>query len=184
VADIVEFFGVFHIKSLLTTFCAAPKSDISQEKSFFGLPDAFCCITSSSRIFFLTKSHLFGISKKVVNRLFDSSIFYGRGIFDTNSKVCEYSFGFVTHHTGELLLKNDRPLTPGQKKKALAAITSMLGNIKAYFPNMEAGFLLGLQIRYPELFTLAVGGGVINETHSIAACGSPVLSTEHEEGFG
>jgi hypothetical protein len=58
-------------------------------------------------------------------------------------------------------LKNDRSsLTPGQKKKALAAITSISGNIKAYFPDAEEDLLTVFNKHYPEFFPSAADKGV------------------------
>jgi hypothetical protein len=60
-------------------------------------------------------------------------------------------------------------MTPGQKKKALAATTSMFGNIKVYFPSMEEDFLDALSEHYPELHALAVAEGIIKAPASIAS---------------
>jgi hypothetical protein len=59
-------------------------------------------------------------------------------------------------------------MTPGQKKKALAAITSMLGNIKTYFPNSEEDFISALSDHYPELHALAVAERIIKVPASLA----------------
>lgn len=81
-------------------------------------------------------------------------------------------------------MKNDRPLTPGQKKKALAATTSMLGNIKTYFPNMGEDFLASLSEHYPELFTLAVESGVIKKVDStLSGKPAPLIAGEVERSI-
>lgn len=58
-------------------------------------------------------------------------------------------------------------MKPAQLKKMLAAITSVLGNIEAHFPDTKQSFVQALQTSHPELFALAVEKGVIGNADSV-----------------
>jgi hypothetical protein len=58
--------------------------------------------------------------------------------------------------------------TVREMRKALAAIISTLGNIRAHFPETELAFLVALVHDYPELHALAVAEGIIKAPTSLA----------------
>jgi hypothetical protein len=86
-----------------------------------------------------------------------------------------------THHAAlfDLAMKkrvikkpSNRPRMPliAASEKTLAALGSVVGNLRVYFPDIETGFTSALKSRYPEFFKRAVESGVVK--------GVPSMSTD------